>query len=138
MQCTAKRTLSSEVLYDQYGFRKSFAPDDIFWQRSIYYGDYNKAYHKPIVGVGVGYYIDTTYVGDSWLTGMSFGQYFPEELGIPQHDATITRGIVRAAKHLCDAASIYTEVIVEGDLPAAQVGRTRRGNYLLTGAMLAF
>jgi len=30
--------LSSEIIYDEYGLRRvGFDPDDIFWQRSIYY-----------------------------------------------------------------------------------------------------
>jgi hypothetical protein len=128
--------VSTEVIYDQYGLRRGYDPNEIFWGRNIYYRDTNKAYQTGIYGVG--YYIDATYLGDSWLLGMNFGQYFPEQIGVAQHDADNHRGILRAAKRLSEAASIYTQTIIESDLPNAQAGRTRRGKYLLAGVMLVF
>lgn len=48
--------LFSEVLWDEYGLRRDdFDPLDIFWEKSIYFRDINKADGVPIQGTG--YYV---------------------------------------------------------------------------------
>ena len=47
-------TLSTEGIYDQYGFRRpGFDPDDIFWARSIYFRDLSRGVTKPLTGIGL-------------------------------------------------------------------------------------
>ncbi len=129
-------TFSGEIIYDEYGLRRpGLMPDDIFWGRSLYYRDLNKAFHEPISGVG--YYLNLGYEGPSWSLTFNYGEFYPEQLGVPQHDATSRRGLVKASRFWSPNLETYAVVMVENDLPDSFGFRTRRGQYLLLGAQFS-
>ena len=129
-------TLSGEIIYDQYGFRRpGFDPDDITWGRSIYFRDLNKAFHEPIAGVG--YYVNLGYEGPRWSLAFNYGEFYPEELGVPEHDTPTRRGIFKASRHWTRHLETYGVLMLENDLVNAFVGHDRRGLYLLAGCQFA-
>jgi len=129
--------LSSEVIYDEYGLRRPvFDPMDIFWEKSIYYRDLNDASGDPISGVG--YYVTLDYNGPLWTASVSFGQFFPEEIGNVQHDRTQNRGVVKLARAFGDNVQLYSVFIKETEGYIAQEGRPRRGGVLLSGVQFAY
>ena len=124
--------LSSEVIYDEYGLRRdTFDPLDIFWVKSIYYRDLNKAPGEPITGVG--YYVTLDHEGPLWTTSLSFGQFFPEDIGVVQHDRTQTRGILKFARSFTKNLQAYSAVMMENEGYEAQGSGIRRGTVILTG-----
>lgn len=118
-----KWTVSGEVIYDEHGFYHPFDADDIFWEHSLYYREVNKGLHERISGVG--WYVDCLYRGERWLLEFNYGQYHPEEIGIPQHDAATHRGIVRVGFDIIRHLQIYNVVMIESGLADAQSGRDR-------------
>ena len=129
-------TLSGEVILDHYGFRRpGFDPDDITWGRSLYFRDLNKAIHEPISGVG--YYVELGYDGPLWSLAINYGEFYPEELGVPQHDTVTRRGILKASRHWTGHLETYAVLMVENDLPGAFVGHDRRGIYVLAGCQFS-
>ena len=130
-------TLSGEAIYDEYGFRKTrFDPDDIFWGRSIYYRDLNKAREKPITGAG--YYLNLGFTKGRWAGALNYGEYYPESIGNPKHDVTNRRGIVKLDYDLATRLEAYTVVILETSGYIAQCNRPRRGTVVLTGLQYLF
>jgi len=125
-------TLSGEAIYDEYGFRQSdFDPLDITWGRSIYYRDLNYRPFEPITGVG--YYVNLGFEGDRWEGCLNYGEFYPQELGHPQHDVTNRRGIFKAVYHCTAHLQVYSVVMIENGGYVAQGGRPRRGTVLLAG-----
>lgn len=125
-------TLSGEAIYDEYGFRQAnFNPDDITWGRSIYFRDQNYRDRQGITGVG--YYVDLVYDRENWLCQLNYGEFYPQQIGDPSHDAPTRRAIIKAVRHLNPFADVYIVVALENDLPNAQAGRTRKGCAILTG-----
>lgn len=129
--------LSGEVIYDEYGLRRpSFDPLDIFWEKSIYYRDLNDSLFDPISGVG--YYATLDYNGMPWTLSLSFGQFFPEEIGNVMHDRTQTRGIVKLARSFGENLQAYSVFMKENEGYIAQEGRPRRGGVLLSGLQFSY
>lgn len=135
IDCMVRRgrfTLSAEAIYDEYGFRQpGFDPLDITWGRSIYYRDLNYRPFKPITGVG--YYVNLGYEGERWEGCLNYGEFYPQELGHPQHDVTNRRGILKAVYHCTAHLQVYSVVMIENGGYVAQCGRPRRGTVLLAG-----
>ena len=129
--------VSGEVIYDQYGLRhSSFDPLDIFWKKSLYYRDLNKADDEPITGGG--YYVTVDYTGELWTASLSFGQFFPEYIGNVQHDRTQNRGVIKLARSFGRNLQSYTVLLLENEGYLAQSGRPRRGEVLLSGLQYTF
>ena len=125
-------TLSGEAIYDEYGFRRSdFDPLDITWGRSIYYRDLNYRPFEPITGIG--YYVNLGFEGDRWEGCLNYGEFYPQELGHPQHDITNRRGILKAVYHCTVHLQVYSVVMIENDGYVAQCGRRRKGTVVLAG-----
>ncbi len=130
-------TLSGEVIYDQYGFRRGgFDPNDITWERSIYYRDQNLAVGKPITGVG--YYVNLDYETECWTITLNYGEFHPEQIGDPLHDVTTRRGIGKIIYHRTPCLDFYSMLLLENDVAGAQAGRLRRGIDVLAGVQFAF
>ena len=130
---------SGEVVYDEYGFRKSginlaeepFTPDDITWGRSLYYrellaGDGNRL-------TGIGYYVNLNIDMDRWLLMLNYGEYYPRQIGDRLHDVINRRGIVKLVYRLAGQFESYTMVLRENDVVEAQTGTMRRGISILSG-----
>ena len=88
--------LSSEAIYDEYGFRRpNFDPNGITWGRSLYYRDLNYSYGEPITGLG--YYVNLDFEAANWTTTLNYGEFYPKYIGNSQHDRTQRRGIIKVA-----------------------------------------
>ncbi|QEG36491.1 hypothetical protein [Bythopirellula goksoeyrii] len=129
--------LFSEVLWDEYGLRRDdFDPLDIFWEKSIYFRDINKADGVPIQGTG--YYVALDYSGPLWTLSLSFGQYFPEDIGNVKHDRTQNRGVVKLARSFGENLQAYSVFMKENDGYLAQQDRPRIGTVLISGLQFNF
>jgi hypothetical protein len=130
-------TLSGEVIYDEYGFRRpGFDPDHITWKRSIYYRDLNYRTGVPITGIG--YYVNLGWDRGPWITSLNYGEFYPEEIGDPRHDVVNRRAIVKAALAVTPYLQAYTVVMIESDGYLAQCNKYRRGEFVLVGAASTF
>ncbi|MCG8448507.1 MAG: OprO/OprP family phosphate-selective porin, partial [Pirellulales bacterium] len=136
MVSSGRWRLSSEVIYDEYGLRYGFDPLDIFWEKSIYYRDLNEADGVPISGVG--YYVTVDYTGSVWIVSLSFGQFFPEEIGNALHDRTQSRGIVKLSRSFGKCLQAYAVVMVENEGYIAQELRPRKGTVILSGLQFSY
>jgi hypothetical protein len=90
---TGKLRVSSEVIYDEYGFHREYAIDDVFWGRSYYYRDIFYKHKTPIKGYGG--YIDLQYETPAFFLELNYGEYHPEEIGHIYHDDPIRRVLVK-------------------------------------------
>jgi hypothetical protein len=125
-------TLSGEAIYDEYGFRRpGFDPLDITWGRSIYYRDLH--YQRDVPITGIGYYVNLGYEAERWATWLGYGEFYPQQLGHPQHDVVNRRGIVKAACRLCPHLQVYGAVMIENGGYLAQWNRPRKGTFVLAG-----
>ena len=124
-------TLSSELIYDEYGFRRAFDPLDITWGRSIYYRDQNYRLHSPVTGMG--YYVDLLCDLEPFTVSLNYGEYYPQQLGIPQHDVTQRRGVLKGTYAATPSLQFYAAGILETGGYIAQAGRSRRGWAALFG-----
>ena len=134
MMRRGRLTFSSEVIYDQYGFRRPFNPQNITWGRSIYFRDQNVGWHEPITGVG--YYANLGYEGDRWSAMLNYGEFYPRQIGDPRHDVSTKRGIIKLIRHHLNA-DFYVMLMLENDVQQAQDNRLRKGANFLTGFQLS-
>jgi hypothetical protein len=109
--------------------------DDIFWGRSLYYRDLNKGLHDPITGYG--YYVNLSYDGSFWSWLINYGEFYPEELGVAQHDTITRRALIKSSHHWTPNWETYGILMIENDLPNSFSGRVRRGQYLVVGCQFS-
>jgi hypothetical protein len=137
MVCLGPFMVSGEVIYDEYGFhRPGFDPNDITWGRSIYYRDLSLPDGSPLTGIG--YYCDLEYRQDRWIVSLNYGEYYPKEIGDPQHDIINRRGIAKLAYNFTEMLSMYGATIIENGSYVAQDDRLRRIYAVLTGVQCTF
>lgn len=130
-------TLSGEVIFDHYGFRRpGFDQQDVFWGRSLYFRDINDAYHRPVEGVG--YHVNLGYEGPLWTLALNYGEYHPEQLSNRLHDAVNRRGLFKASRHWSRHLETYGVLMVENSLPNAFAGHARNGIYVVGGCQFTF
>ena len=130
---------SGEVIYDQYGFRKSgktltgepFTADDIRFGRSLYYRELLPADGSKLTGVG--YYVNLNIDMDRWLLMLNYGEYYPQQIGNRLHDQINRRGIVKLVYRIAGQFESYTMVLQEPALERAIAGEPRRGTAILSG-----
>lgn len=129
-------SLSGEIVYDEYGFRRPFDPLDITWGRSIYNRD---QFFAGGLLRGVGYYINLNYGGDVWTTVLNYGSFVPGQFtGDNIHDRTTHRGYAKFIRHFGQGLDGITTLMFENDVPNAQSGQTRRGFMFYTGVEYRF
>ena len=129
--------LSAECIYDQYGFtRPKFNPMDIAWDRSIYYRDESSGRNAPITGIG--YYANLDYQWERWAATLNYGEFYPESIGVPQHDRVQRRGILKLACTFAEHLQVYSVVMLENGGYIAQEGRSRIGAVVLNGLQYTF
>ncbi len=136
MVCRGRWSLSGEVAYDEYGFRRVFDPLDITWRRSIYNRD-----QFPGVGRlrGIGYYVNLNYCGELWTTVLNYGSYTPLLFtGDAIHDRTTQRGYAKLIRHLTPGVDGIATLLLENDVPIAQAARERDGLYYYVGLEYQF
>lgn len=126
--------LSCEVIRDEYGLRRpGLDYFDIYWGRSLYFREINKAPWEPMRGTG--YYINLAYDGPVVSGLVSYGEYAPDDfVGEPRHDRNWSRLIGRLVWHIAPGSDLYLTLLHENDLPNAyQANRTRQGDEILFG-----
>ncbi len=110
---SGKFRLSAEGIYDEYGFRKEFNSDDIFWERSLYYRDQFYKSETPITGIGG--YIDLSYHNNKILVNINYGEFHPEKINNPYHDPPIRRGILKFIYNFSHGFGIFLSTLIEND-----------------------
>ncbi len=129
-------SLSGEVVYDQYGFRRFFDPLDIRFGRSIY----NREQFSP-EGIlsGVGYYVNLTHQSEAWTTVLNFGSYSPRRFtGDTVHDRTTHRFLGKFVRHFGQGLDGVNMIILENSFRGAQAGQDRNGLLLYSGLEYRF
>lgn len=123
--------LSSELIYDQYGLRRpGLAPNDITWGRSLYYRDLNQGLYDPIEGVG--YYLNLDYEGERITTSLNYGEYHPEQIGVPQHDEVNRRGLIKTSFFFTPQLELYGIGLIENTIANDFGGRDERKAWGIT------
>lgn len=134
---TGRWAWAGEFIYDQYGIRRpGLDLDSITWGRSLYNRQLNVGLNQPIEGLG--YYSSVIYLENCRTWTLTYGQFFPNQIGDPIHDTTTHRLMGQVQWWWSDHASSYVSTFWENEVPNAQAGRTRYGFYLLTGLQYAF
>ena len=103
----------TECIYDEYGFRKEFNSDDIFWGKSFYYRDQFYKAETPITGIGG--YLGLRYQKSKFLLDLNYGEFHPEEIGDPYHDPPVKRGIVKFIYNFTREFNLFAGVLIEND-----------------------
>jgi len=130
---------SGEVIYDEYGFRKSgttmtgepFTAEDITWGRSLYNRELLAADGRKLTGIG--YYVNLNIDMERWLLMFNYGEYYPRQIGDHMHDQINRRGIVKLVYRLGGQFESYTMVLRENGISEGQVGKRRNGISVLSG-----
>jgi hypothetical protein len=124
--------VSAEGIYDEYGFRKQFDSNDIFWERSFYYRDQFYKNETPITGYGG--YIDLCYEKKGILFGINYGEFHPEDIGDPYHDQPAKRTIIKLIIRMSDELSLFFGGLLENDRVREPVF-SNAGNYAYSGGL---
>jgi len=130
-------TLSSEVLYDEYGARRpGLNLDDIFWGRSVYFRELHNPSGGPLTGFG--YYVNLGYdAGGPWMFQLNYGDYFPrQQLGVAPHDSPVHRGLFRAVYRATPNWEVYGTVLTENE--GSWGLRPRLGTMILAGMQFVY
>lgn len=138
-------TLSGELIYDQYGFTRPVPTDptqlDLFFilndlPRDLYYRDLNNGLNTPITGVG--YYVNLGFRWEHWGGMLNYGEFYPEQIGVPQQDVTNRRGIAKVDYYFNPHLKTYDMVMLETEGYIAQNNAPHRGLVLLSGLEYSF
>ena len=126
-------TLSGEVIYDQYGFRRpGFDPNDIFWNRSLYFRDLSSGTTKPLSGVG--YYVNLGYLSQHWMLMANYGDFYNfQTLGIAAHDEPVHRGLLKASYRFTPHLETYVITLIENSVPLPVENFVRNGFEIIAG-----
>ena len=130
-------TLSGEVIYDEYGFRRpGYGQNSIFWGRSIYNRDIHNPSGQPLSSVA--YYVDLGFQGERWYWGFNYGVNDPVAVGNALHDQTIHRGIVKTVYSLAPGFDALAVLLLENGGFPAQANRDRSGELVYVGMQATF
>ncbi|MCK5055657.1 MAG: hypothetical protein KAT34_03325 [Candidatus Aminicenantes bacterium] len=122
---------SAEVIYDEYGFRKEYKEENIFWKRSLYYRDVFYKYETPVTGIGG--YINLQYETRRWSVEVNYGEYYPEEIDSPFHDDPIKRGVVKLRIPFAPGFHLFCMGLFENDRRAEDLFKGASGFAFLLG-----
>lgn len=131
-------TLSGEVIYDEYGFKRpGYNVLDIFWGRSLYFRDLSNPAGGPLHGVG--YYVNLGYEGATWSTWLSYGDFLPDPIGDIRHDTPNHRGLAKISYHPIPHWEFYSVILAENRAPfTTDEGRPfRYGWEVMTGVQFS-
>ena len=130
--------ISSECVYDQYGFgRPGFDPMDITWVKSIYYRDVSSG-TQGVPCTGIGYYVNLGYTDGPWDTSLNYGDYYPLYTGTAPNQRVQHRGIGKVAYQLAKPLQIYSVLILENGGYIAQENQPRIPVAVLEGFQFTF
>ncbi|HEX4131522.1 MAG TPA: hypothetical protein VHZ24_15900 [Pirellulales bacterium] len=127
--------ISGEAIYNQYGFKRPYDPNNIFWGRSIYYRD---LYAGPNGLSGVGYYINCGYTWPRLRTDLNYGEFYPHPIGNPLADTPIRRAVVKGTWTLIPRLEQYLALIFENSRPTEPFRINQKPYALLTGFQTYF
>jgi hypothetical protein len=131
-------TLSAECIYDEYGFgRPGFDPNQIYWNKSIYYRDVSSG-KQGVPCTGVGYYVDLDYADGRWDATLDYGEFYPLFIGTAPNQRVERRGLIKVAYRWAEPLQSYTIVILENDGYPAQLGYARSGVAFVQGFQFTF
>ncbi len=128
---SGKFTISAEGIYDEYGFRKEFDSDDIFWERSLYYRDQFYKPETPITGIGG--YIDILYKNKKIIFNINYGEFHPEEISDPYHDTPVKRGIVKFIYKFSKEFNFFVGALIENERIRESVFSGAKGYAYIAG-----
>ncbi|MBL9122341.1 MAG: hypothetical protein JNG90_01830 [Planctomycetaceae bacterium] len=129
--------LSSEAVWDKYGFREEFDPDNIFWGRSIYNRDiYNGTKDGALHGFG--YYFNLAWTYGRMRIDVNYGEYYPQQVGNPLQDAIIARLLGQASVEVMPGVQWFLTLIRENDRPREYWQRNAHGFVWYTGVQWLF
>lgn len=128
--------LSGEFIYDEYGLRQNFDPNQIFWGRSIYYRDLFTSPGRAIHGFGQ--YVNLGY-GNEWLRlDLNYGEFYPEQIGNLYHDGTIRRGMGKGTIRFGRHFEWFSVLIYENERPVEDFRAEYSGFAMLHGMQFVF
>jgi len=105
--------LSGEFIWDEYGFKREFDENEIFWPSSIYYRELFYQYGIPIEGKGG--YINLKINLKKVLLNLNYGEYHPQEIGNIYHDNVIKRFILKTCWYPISDFSVFFSVVLENE-----------------------
>jgi hypothetical protein len=132
-------TVYAEGLVDQHGlYRDLDAINPLgLSDRSLYGRDVNRAFWTPIWGGG--FDVGATFRRDRLLIDWNYGVYFPQQIGVPFHDAPVNRGLVKCAWNLTERAQLFWVAIWENSRPQPFLLMNNSSpRALLVGAQIGF
>jgi hypothetical protein len=111
-----------EAVWDEHGLHRdptadpNFNPNN-FGVRSLYGRDVFSGSDKSAIS-GVGAYLGVTYRADTWLVDLSYGNYQPEAIGLPTHDASTNRLLFKTAYVAARNLEVFLIALAENRRPA--------------------
>lgn len=129
--------LSGEAIWDEYGFREPFDPDDIFWGRSLYYRDIYSGSKDGCLR-GHGYYLNLAWVLGRLRIDLNYGEYYPQQIGDPLQDTVVSRTILQTSLEVLPGLYPFLAVMGENDRPTEQWRHAQRGFVLYSGVQWVF
>ncbi len=123
--------ISAEGIYDEYGLKKDFNSDEIFWKRSLYYRDQFFKEETPITGIGG--YIDLRYSKNKFTLNINYGEFHPEKIGSVYHDTPVKRLIFKILIDFSNEFGMFGSVLLENDLPREPVFNGASGSAYIVG-----
>ncbi len=125
----------AEGIYDEYGFRKEFNSNDIFWGKSLYYRDQFFKSETPITGIGG--YLGLRYHNKKFILDLNYGEFHPEEIGDPYHDPPVKRGILKIIYNFTKEFNLFAGILIENDRLRESVFSGAEGFAYLAGLKFA-
>jgi hypothetical protein len=123
-------SISGEVIYDQYGFHREFNEKEMFWSSSFYYRDIFYKYKTPIEGKGG--YINLKFEKNGDIFNLSYGEYYPRDIGYIYHDQNIKRFILKIRKNLTKNLSMIIMGVKENERKYKEPWRNGEKGYAFT------
>lgn len=129
--------LSGEAIWDKYGLREVFDPNDIFWGRSIYYREtFNGTKDGALYGFG--YYLNLAWVYGRTRVDLNYGEYFPDQIGLPLQDALTARMMAQVSFEVMPGVQTFLVLMGENDRPKEEWRKGQSGSAFYTGVQWVF
>ncbi len=136
IKITEDITLSGEAIYDEYGLKRDFQ-GDFSWPRSLYYRD---IYYKDATPIyGIGWYADIGYAKNPLSADLSYGEYYPQNIGNPYNDQVCRRCIAQVGYDIIKNLTLFGSAMIENKRETEAWRDYRENPYVfLVGAQYKF
>lgn len=129
--------LSSEAVWDKYGFREPFDPNNIFWGRSIYYRDvFNGTKDGALHGFG--YYFNLAWTYGRTRIDLNYGEYYPQKIGDPLQDDVTSRLMMQTSVEVMHGVHWFLVLMGENDRAKEFWRRNQHGFVAYSGVQWLF